>query len=91
MEPLSAKVVIAFFYLMNGELVSYTVSDYDSFTQEENIPPGRTCATLIQDVGFMEAVRAGLTPGETMRAGCYSTDDIMVLGDALATSTVTKP
>jgi hypothetical protein len=86
MEPLTLKVVIAFYYMMNGNLVSYTVSDYESFTVEEKIPPGRSCTTLIRDVGFMEAVRSGLTSGESMRAACYTTDDIMVLGAPDASS-----
>ena len=88
MEPLSAKVVIAFFYLMQGDLVSYTVSDYKSFAEEENIPPFRTCEMLVRDIGFMESVRAGLEEGEAMRAACYLTDDIMVLGEPTASAYV---
>jgi hypothetical protein len=90
MDVLTAKVVIAFFYMLGGELVSYTVSDYETFVVEEKIPPGRTCVTLVRDVGFMESVRSGLTPGETMRAGCYTTNDIMVLGAPDAMVRVSK-
>jgi|GEM_PF-820964 hypothetical protein len=88
MEPLSAKVVIAFFYLMHGDMVSYTVSDYESFAKEENIPATMTCETLVRNVGFMESVRAGLEPGEAMRASCHLTDDIMLLGDPTASAYV---
>ena len=90
MDVLTAKVVIAFFYMLGGDLVSYTVSDYESFAVEEKIPPGRTCTALIRDVGFMESVRSGLTPGEVMRAGCYTTNDIMVLGPPDATVSISK-
>jgi len=81
MEPLTLKVVIAFFYMMNGNLVSYTISDYESFAAEEKIPPELTCTTLIRNVGFMESVRSGLAKGESMRAACYTTDDLMELGE----------
>jgi len=90
MDVLTAKVAIAFFYMLGGDLVSYTISDYASFAVEENIPPGRTCVALIRDVGFMESVRSSLTPGETMRAGCYTTNDIMVLGVPDATVRISK-
>jgi len=90
MDVLTAKVAIAFFYMLGGDLVSYTVSDYASFAVEENIPPGRTCVALIRDVGFMESVRSSLTPGETMRASCYTTNDIMVLGPPDATVSISK-
>ena len=76
--------------MLNGDLISYTISDYASFAVEEKIQPGRTCPTLIRDVGFMESVRSGLIVGETMRAACYTTDDIMVLGTADATVSITK-
>jgi hypothetical protein len=88
MEPLSAKVVIAFFYLMHGDMVSYTVSDYVSFAQEENIPAATTCEALVRNVGFMESVRSGLEEGEAMRASCFLTEDIMVLGEPTASACV---
>ena len=81
METLAAKIVIAFFYMVNGDLVSYTVSDFEAFAQEERLPTGLTCATLIQNVRFIEDVRRDLTPGESMRAACFTTDDLMVLGE----------
>ena len=90
MDAITAKVVIAFFYMLGGDLVSYTVSDYESFAVEEKISPGRTCTALIRDVGFMESVRSGLTLGEVMRAGCYTTRDIMVLGAPDATVSISK-
>ena len=81
METLAAKVVIAFFYLMNGDLVSYTVSDYATLAEAENFRAGQACVDMIRDVGFLEQVRSGLAEGESMRAACYTTDNLMVLGE----------
>ncbi len=78
------KTVVAFFYLMNGGIVSYTVSDYDIFRERESIPAARTCALLISDLKFIQDVRNGLKPGESMRASCFSTDDLLVLGEPVA-------
>ena len=81
MDAVSAKIVIAFFYMVSGDLISYTVSDYQAFAEEERLPAGLTCAALIQNVRFIEDVRRDLTPGESMRAACFTTDDLMVLGE----------
>ena len=75
------KIVIAFFYLLNGDIVSYTVSDYVAFQEIEDIMEARSCELLISDMQFIESTRAGLKPGESMRASCYTTNDMMELGD----------
>lgn len=76
------KSVIAFFYILHGQLVSYTVSDYEALRQEESVPAWMTCEMLIQDKNFLADVRNDLEPGEEMRAECYLTNDLMHLGSA---------
>jgi hypothetical protein len=85
------NTLIAFFYLLNGQLVSYTVSDYAAFQKEERIPPALTCEAFAERIGQDEKVRADLSSGETMRAECYRTDDMLVLGDPFYSVTVTPP
>ncbi|MBI1180703.1 MAG: hypothetical protein GC201_09105 [Alphaproteobacteria bacterium] len=84
------KTLIAFFYLLNGNLVSYTVSEYGAFQKEEHVEASLTCQQLADRVGHDEKVRQGLHEGESMRAECYRTDDMMKLGDPTYTVTVTR-
>lgn len=78
------KTVIAFFYLLNGSLTAYTVSDYNHMRAERGIPESRTCELLISDMGFMADIRDSLKPGESARAACYLTGDLMNLGNPAA-------
>ncbi|MEN3952878.1 hypothetical protein [Iodidimonas sp. SYSU 1G8] len=85
------KIVIAFFYLLHGDLVSYTVSDYTAFQREAKIPATLACERLIEDEGFGADVRKGFAEGESMRADCYRTDDPMVLGTPYHSVLITRP
>lgn len=84
------KSVIAFFYILHGQLVSYTVSSYEALRQEEGVPAWMTCEMLVQDKKFLADVRDDLKPGEEMRADCYLTDDLMHLGSAQGTVKIAK-
>lgn len=84
------KSVIAFFYILHGQLVSYTVSSYEALRQEEGVPAWMTCEMLIQDKNFLADVRDDLDAGEEMRADCYLTDDLMNLGTAEGSVRIVK-
>ncbi len=85
------KIVIAFFYMLHGDLVSYTVSEYTAFQRETSIPATLACDMLIEDKGFGADVRKDLAEGESMRADCYSTDDPMALGTPFHSVLITRP
>ncbi|MDX1581478.1 MAG: hypothetical protein R3360_07640 [Alphaproteobacteria bacterium] len=84
------KTVIVFFYLINGTLVSYTASEYQAFQQSESVPAWVSCDILITDPGFTEGVKADLGEGESMRAACYRTPDLLELGTPLAENLIEK-
>lgn len=84
------KSVIAFFYILHGQIVSYTVSDYEALRQEEGVPAWMTCEMLIQDKNFLADVRDDLESGEEMRADCYLTDNLTQLGTAAGTVRIVK-
>lgn len=84
------KSVIAFFYILHGQLVSYTVSSYEALRQEEGVPAWMTCEMLIQDKSFLADVRGDLDAGEEMRADCYLTDDLTNLGTAEGSVRIVK-
>jgi hypothetical protein len=85
------KTLIALFYLLNGNLVSYTVSEYGAFQREAHIDASRPCEAAIADKGFVESVRKGLAEGESMRAECYRSDDPMKLGAPYESVTIARP
>ena len=70
------KTIIVFFYLLNGDVVSYTASEFGAFKASEGLPPGLTCEAMIQNDAFGNDVRRGLTEGETMRAACYRSEAV---------------
>ena len=82
------KTLIAFFYLMNGEVVSYTVSDFEVFKATEGIPGALACEDMIQNQRFAADVRAGLKPGEAMRAECHYAATVGPLGDPFSETTI---
>lgn len=82
------KSIIAFYYLLQGQIVGYTVSEYEALRQEEGLPTWTTCEMLIQDEDFLRAVREDLSEGEQMRAECYIADDILLLGTPIGTTTI---
>lgn len=84
------KSVIVFLYILQGQLVSYTVSDFESLRREEGIPAWMTCEMLIQDKNFLADVREDLEPGEEMSAECYLTNDLKNLGSAQGSVTIVK-
>jgi hypothetical protein len=84
------KIIIALFYLLNGDLVSYTVSDYAAFQREARIEASTPCESAIGNKDFIASVRKGLKDGESMRAECYRTDDLMVPGQPYQSVTITR-
>jgi hypothetical protein len=85
------KVWIAFFYLLHGDVVSYTVSEYDAFRAEAGIAAPLACEALTRDQGFVADVRKGLAQDESMRAECYRTDDPLRLGEPYHSVTIARP
>lgn len=79
------KTVIVFFYMLNGETVSVTASEYSAFQDDAGILSEWTCEMLIQDPGFASDVRSGFTDGETMRAECHLADDVTALSEPYST------
>ena len=82
------KSVIAFYYLLHGQIVGYTVSEYEALRREEGLPTWTTCEILIRDEEFLLSVREDLAKDEEMRAECYITGDILKLGSPVASSTI---
>lgn len=75
------KTVIAFLYLLNGDVISVTASEFDAFKASENLPTTLTCETMIQNAAFGEDIRRGLKAGETMRAECHRSEAVDRLGE----------
>ncbi len=84
------KTLIALFYLLNGDVVSYTVSEYGAFQREAKIDAARPCEAAIGNKDFIESVRKGLAEGESMRAECYRSEDPMKLGPPYQSVTITR-
>jgi hypothetical protein len=84
------QTLIALFYLLNGTLVSYTVSEYGAFQREAHIDASRPCEAAIGNKDFIESVRKGLAEGETMRAECYRSADPMTLGQPYKSITISR-
>ncbi|MDA0339588.1 MAG: hypothetical protein O2910_07090 [Proteobacteria bacterium] len=85
------KTLIVFFYLMNGETVSYTVSDYAAFKMAEGLPAALTCEAMIGNERFAEDVQKGLKSGESMRAQCHRSDSVGALNEPYRTVTSDAP
>ena len=85
------KTLIVFFYLMNGETVSYTVSDYAAFKIAEGLPEALSCEAMIGNDRFANDVKLGLKEGESMRAQCHKSDDVGVLNEPYRTVTIVTP
>ena len=84
------KSIIAFFYILQGQIVAYTVSEYETLRKEEDLPTWATCETLLEDTDFITSIREDLGDGEQVRAECYMTDDILRLGSPVASVVVTN-
>ena len=84
------KTLIALFYLLNGNLVSYTVSEYGAFQREAKIDAATPCEAAIGNKSFIDSVRKGLAEGESMKAECYRSDDPMRLGEPYQSVTITR-
>ncbi len=84
------KTIIALFYLLNGNLVSYTVSEYGAFQREARIDAAQPCEAAIGNKDFIASVRKGLAEGESMKAECYRSEDLMTLGEAYQSVTITR-
>jgi hypothetical protein len=84
------KTIIVLFYLLNGNLVSYTVSEYGAFQREARIEASRPCEAAIGNKDFIESVRKGLAEGESMKAECYRGDDLIKLGEPYKSVTITR-
>lgn len=84
------KSIIAFYYLLQGQIVGYTVSEYEALRVEENLPTWTTCEMLIRDEEFLRAVRDDLGENEQMRAECYIADDLLKLGTPVGSTTITN-
>ena len=84
------KTLIVLFYLLNGNLVSYTVSEYGAFQREAHIDAARPCEAAIGNKDFIESVRKGLAEGESMKAECYRSDDLMTLGEPYTSVTISR-
>lgn len=82
------KSIIAFYYLLQGQIVGYTVSEYEALRVEEGLPTWTTCEMLIQDADFLRAVRDDLDENEQMKAECYMTDDFLQLGEPVGSVTI---
>ncbi|MFN3231656.1 MAG: hypothetical protein ACE363_05800 [Alphaproteobacteria bacterium] len=88
LELAALKTLIGFFYMLNGDIVSYTVSDYGAFQEDAGILPEWTCEMLIREEGFAADVKTGLEKGESMRAECYVSEDIRNLGEPSISITI---
>lgn len=88
LEVAALKTLIGFFYMLNGDVISYTVSEYSAFQNDAGILPEWTCEMLIQDPGFSSDVKAGFADGESMRAECYLSEDIRDLGEPYQSITI---
>ncbi len=85
------KTLIVLFYMLNGNLVSYTVSEYAAFQREAHIDAARPCEAAIGNKDFIESVRKGLAEGESMKAECYRSDDLMRPGEPYRSVTISRP
>lgn len=82
------KTVIAFFYLLNGDVVSYTASEFDAFKASEGLSPTLTCEAMVDNIAFGDDVRRGLKTGETMRAECYRSEAVDQRGTPYVSVTI---
>ena len=84
------KTLIVLFYLLNGNLVSYTVSEYGAFQREAHIDVAVPCEAAIGNKDFVDSVRKGLMAEESMQAACYRSDDLMSLGEPYKSVTISR-